>query len=63
MLLSESIPGNALTTVFLCVRQAPSNASATANASDFGKVFSKLALHERNIKPFKYEKIEQIMIR
>jgi len=41
ILLSESIIGNTLTTVSVCVSQAPSNANATTNALDFGKVLSK----------------------
>merc|ERR1719232_583552 len=59
MLLSESITGNALTTVFVCVSQAPSNTSITANALDFGKVFSKLTVHKRQVTPIQYEKKEQ----
>ena len=49
-LLSESLTGEALTAVFVCVSQAPANAGTTFNALDFGKVFSKLKLRKKLTK-------------
>merc|ERR1712216_528059 len=50
-LLSESLTGRALTAVFVCVSQAPANASQTVNALDFGKEFAKLAVTPRKVQP------------
>jgi hypothetical protein len=50
-LLSESMTGAALTAVIVCLSQAPSNASQTAFALDFGSSFSRLSVRERLVKP------------
>lgn len=50
-LLSESLTGHALTAIFVCVSQAPANASQTVNALDFGKEFAKLTVTPRKVKP------------
>ena len=51
LLLSESLTGEALTAVFICVSQAPANAATTYNALSFGKIFSKLKLRKKKVKP------------
>ena len=51
LLLSESLTGEALTAVFICVSQAPANAATTYNALGFGKIFSKLKLRKKKVKP------------
>eukprot|EP00946_MAST-07B_sp_MAST-7B-sp1_P002458 g2458.t1 len=55
MLLSESMTGKALTTVCVCVSQAPANASQAAFSLDFGSTFSKLDVDGRGapVKPVK----------
>ena len=57
MLLSQSLTGEALTAVFVCVSQAPDNAATTFNALDFGKVFSKLSLRKKKVKAIPMKKI------
>ena len=42
ILLSESLEGKALTTVCVCVSQAPANATQAAFSLEFGATFSKL---------------------
>ena len=44
LLLSESLEGEALTAVIVCVSQSPANASQSAFALDFGSEFAKLRL-------------------
>ena len=51
LLLSESLTGEAFTAFFICVSQAPANAATTYNALDFGKIFSKLKLRKKKVKP------------
>jgi hypothetical protein len=49
LLLSESMTGRALTAVFVCLSQAPANASQSNNALDFGKEFSRLDVKPRQV--------------
>ena len=57
MLLSESLTGKALSTVCVCVSQAPSNASQSAFTLEFGSTFSKLDVDGkcRPVKPCSLE--------
>ena len=57
MLLSQSLTGEALTAVFVCVSQAPDNSSTTFNALKFGKSFAKLSLRRRKSKPVAMKKL------
>ena len=57
LLLSESLTGEALTAVFICVSQAPANAATTFNALDFGKIFSQLKLKKKRVKPVHIKKL------
>ena len=57
MLLSQSLTGEALTAVFVCVSQAPDNSSTTFNALNFGKSFAKLSLRRRKSKPVAMKKL------
>jgi len=50
-LLSESMTGSAYTAVFVCVSQAPANASQTALALNFGSAFARLTVKGRVVKP------------
>jgi kinesin family protein C2/C3 len=49
-LLSESLTGTAMTFIFVCLSQAPDNASQSVFAMDFGQKFSML--------PFKHRKVQ-----
>jgi hypothetical protein len=49
-LLSESMTGSALTAVIVCLSQAPSNASQTNHALNFGGAFAKLQMRGRLVK-------------
>ena len=57
LLLSQSMTGEAYTSIFVCVSQAPANAATTLNALDFGKVFSKLKLRKKKVKPMPMKKL------
>ena len=57
LLLSESLTGEAFTSFFICVSQAPANAATTYNALDFGKIFSKLKLRKKKVKPVPIKKL------
>eukprot|EP00944_MAST-04C_sp_MAST-4C-sp1_P012881 g12881.t1 len=57
LLLSESLTGEALTAVFICVSQAPANAATTFNTLDFGKMFSKLKLRKKKVKPVSIKRL------
>lgn len=46
-LLADSLTGDALTAVFVCVSQAPDNVAQSKIALDFGQVFSKLTVGTR----------------
>ena len=59
LLLSESMIGSALTCVIVCCSQAPSNASQTYNALDFGSVFSKLTVRGKQVKSVKRDKFKR----
>eukprot|EP01052_Picozoa_sp_SAG31_P005607 SAG31_NODE_249_length_19118_cov_47.456195_5_plen_388_part_00 len=50
-LLADSLTGDALTALFVCVSQAPDNVKQSKIALDFGAVFSKLAMGTRQQKP------------
>ena len=49
-LLSESLTGTALTFVFVCLSQAPANASQSVFAMDFGQKFSQLQIKRRKVR-------------
>ena len=57
MLLSQSLTGEALTAVFVCVSQAPANAATTYNALQFGKLFGQLTLRKKKVKAIPYNKM------
>ena len=49
-LLSESLTGTALTFMFVCLSQAPGNASQSVFAMDFGEKFSQLTIRKRKVR-------------
>lgn len=49
-LLADSLTGDALTALFVCVSQAPDNAMQSKIALDFGEVFSKLTMGRKRQK-------------
>jgi hypothetical protein len=57
LLLSQSITGEAYTSIFVCVSQAPANAATTFYALDFGKMFSQLKLRKKKVKPMPMKKL------
>ena len=50
-LLADSLTGDALTALFVCVSQAPDNVSQSKIALDFGQVFSQLTMGKKQQKP------------
>ena len=50
-LLADSLTGDALTALFVCVSQAPDNVSQSKIALDFGEVFSQLTMGKKQQKP------------
>merc|ERR1711981_1279544 len=52
-LLAQSLEGSAPTAMFICMSQAPANASQTRNALDFGIEFSKLRIDRLKPTPYK----------
>ena len=50
-LLSESLSGNALTALFVCISQAEANVSQSKFSMDFGKNFSRLTIKRKRVKP------------
>jgi len=57
-LLSPTLEGSAPTAMFVCMSQAPANASQTRNALDFGLEFSKLRIDK--LKPMPYHSINKL---
>jgi len=57
-LLAQSLEGSAPTAMFICMSQAPANASQTRNALDFGVEFSKLRIDK--LKPAPYESLNKL---
>jgi len=57
-LLGQSLEGSAPTAMFICMSQAPANASQTRNALDFGVEFSKLRIDR--LKPTPYHSISKL---
>ena len=49
-LLADSLTGDALTALFVCVSQAPDNAMESKIALDFGEVFSNLTMARKRQK-------------
>ena len=49
-LLADSLTGNAITALFVCVSQAPDNAKQSKITLDFGEVFSRLTMGKRQQK-------------
>jgi hypothetical protein len=50
-LLSESMSGRALTAIFVCISQAPANASQTSHALNFGSDFAQLKVNGCQVEP------------
>jgi hypothetical protein len=50
-MLADSLTGDALTALFVCVSQAPDNVSQSKIALDFGQVFSQLTMGKKQQKP------------
>jgi hypothetical protein len=50
-LLTDSLTGDALTAIFVCVSQAPANVMQSKIALDFGETFSKLTMGRSRQKP------------
>ena len=46
-MLSESVTGTAISAIFVCLSQAPSNTMQSSIALDFGRTFSMLGLRPR----------------
>jgi len=58
--LAGSLEGSTSTAMFVCVSQAPANASQTRNSLDFGTEFSKLRMDR--LKPMQYQPISKLKI-
>ena len=56
-LLSESLSGEALTAVFVCISQAINNAPQSKFTMDFGKTFSRLTVTRKRVKSLPRQKI------
>lgn len=56
-LLSESLSGEALTAVFVCISQAIDNAAQSKFSMEFGENFSRLTVTRKRVKPLSRQKI------
>ena len=59
VLLSESLTGEALSPVIVCVSSASANRSQSVNALGFGKAFSGLGVHPRKSRFTKLAVLEK----
>jgi len=49
--LAQSLTGSALTAIFVCISQAPANATQSKYALEFGHEFSKMTIDRLNKVP------------